>query len=136
MSSAQGSGKGRLAARHPKAAPFADTLPNAWDDVGREHLELGQGRVLGPEDKGVQTQVHDLVGHSSVHIRPVEDRRLAVRLPGHQDESSPRLRVFDCQRTARSQNRNLAALRMEAVGAEAGFPSSMWTKPLKPAWTG
>src|SRR5215207_746337 len=57
----------------------------------------------------------------SVHVRPVVDRRLSVRLPGHEHEARPGLRIDYPQRATRSENRNLRAARPPCVGTEAGL---------------
>src|SRR5215218_2842896 len=57
----------------------------------------------------------------SVHVRSVEDRRLSVRLPGHEHEARPELRIDHGQRATRSENGNLRAAHPPCVGTEAGL---------------
>src|SRR5215216_5998424 len=57
----------------------------------------------------------------SVHVRSVEVGHLSVRLPGHEHEARPGLRIDDGQRATRSENCNLRAARPPCVGAEAGL---------------
>src|SRR2546423_10411337 len=60
-----------------------------------------------------------IVGTWSVHVRPVEDRCLAVRLPGHQHETRPRLRVRYGELATRSEDGDLRAARPATGGAAA-----------------
>src|SRR5215218_3238510 len=57
----------------------------------------------------------------SVHVRSVVDRRLSVRLSGHEHEARPWLRIDHRKRATRSENGNLRAARPSCVGTEAGL---------------
>src|SRR5918992_4361910 len=57
----------------------------------------------------------------SIHVRSVEDGRLSVRLPSHEHEARPGLRIDHPQRATRSEEGDLRAAHPPCVGAEAGL---------------
>ena len=70
-------------------------------------------------DVGVVMMTIPLECRGLIHERSIVDGHLSVRLPGHEHEARPGLRIDDGQRATRSENSNLRAARRPHVRTEA-----------------
>src|SRR5712691_9217716 len=124
-------------ARAPSNPDVASAL-QAWEAATDRAVSLAVRSAL-IANRGIKAQAkgdraRSRSDFSSVHVRPVVDGRFAVRLPGHEHEARPALRIVHGHRSAGPENRNLGAPRPASGGADVGLALQHVREAVEVGW--